>query len=325
MPRPKTQGTLVDRVQTKVEGPTDTHPVPAGGSLGAWLQDENQQREIRRALPRTIDADRFLRMVITATKSSPDLLQATKSSMLGAVMHAAQLGLEPGPLGHVYILPFKNRNKNVTEAQFIIGYRGYIDLALRSNRIKSVIARKVYDDEEIEVEYGTNARITHKPRLDVAAGGANQHRKVIGYYAVITYPNDGYTFQYLTHADIAHHRSMSKSPNSPAWRDHYDAMALKTCIRVLTPYLPMSAEIAEKLADDDEVIDLDVNDVSEIVVTATTSGDPDGVSAPPEAITASATEDEPPVTGREAEAEMVASEPPVDDVDMEDGEPPMPG
>ena len=104
------------------------------------------------ALPKHMDVDRLMRLAMTTIRTTPALKDADVSSLLGAVMQAAQLGLEPGLMGHCYLLPFKNSKKGITEVQFIIGYKGMIDLARRSGHIQSIYAHAVYEKDEFEYE-----------------------------------------------------------------------------------------------------------------------------------------------------------------------------
>ncbi len=78
------------------------------------------QGEIKKALPSVITPERFTRIVLSALSTNPKLASCTPQSFLGAMMSAAQLGVEPNtPLGQAYILPYKN--KDVLEAQFQLG------------------------------------------------------------------------------------------------------------------------------------------------------------------------------------------------------------
>lgn len=76
--------------------------------------------EIKKALPSVLTPERFTRMVLSAISSTPKLAETTPQSFLGAMMTAAQLGVEPNtPLGQAYLLPYKN--KGVLECQFQLG------------------------------------------------------------------------------------------------------------------------------------------------------------------------------------------------------------
>ena len=89
---------------------------------------KTMEGEIKKALPSVITPERFTRMVLSALSTTPKLGACTPKSFLGAMMSAAQLGLEPNtPLGQAYLIPYKN--KGVDEVQFQIGYKGLIDLA----------------------------------------------------------------------------------------------------------------------------------------------------------------------------------------------------
>ena len=89
-----------------------------GKSMVEWVK--SFEGEIKKALPTVITPERFTRMTLTALSVNPKLGQCTPKSFLGAMMSAAQLGLEPNtPLGQAYLIPYKN--KGVDEVQFQIG------------------------------------------------------------------------------------------------------------------------------------------------------------------------------------------------------------
>ena len=101
-------------------------------TLQALIQ--SMQGEIARALPQAITPERFTRMALSAVSSNPDLSHCESKSFLGAMMTAAQLGLEPNtPLGQAYLIPYKDKGE--LKAQFQLGYKGLIDLAYRSGSV----------------------------------------------------------------------------------------------------------------------------------------------------------------------------------------------
>lgn len=202
---------------------------------------EGQKAEIARALPKHMDADRLTRIALTVIRTTPKLASCSTESLLGAVMTSAQLGLEPGPLGHAYLVPYGN------EVTFIVGYRGLIELARRSGNIESLVAREVYDGDTFEVEYGLEDRLVHKPLI------LGDRGRVVAYYAVAKYRGGGHTFLVMSRDDIEKHRAKSASKNSGPWRDHYDEMAKKTCVRALAKYLPLSAEVARAIVQDETI------------------------------------------------------------------------
>jgi recombination protein RecT len=170
-------------------------------------------------------------------------------SFLGAVIQCAQLGLEPGnALGHAYILPFDKREKVGgqwktvrTEAQVIIGYRGMIDLARRSGQIVSIDARAVYEGDKFECVLGLDAKIDHTPDWQNAnRADASKLRFV---YAVAKLKDGGVQFDVMSRAEVEGIRARSKSADNGPWVTDFAAMAVKTVVRRLFKFLPVSIEM----------------------------------------------------------------------------------
>lgn len=199
------------------------------------------------ALPKHMSVDRLTRLTMTTIRTTPALREADIPSLLGAVMQAAQLGLEPGLLGQCYLLPFKNNKKGITEVQFIIGYKGMIDLARRSGHIQSIYAHAVYENDEFEYELGLDPKLVHKPTLEADRG------KFIGAYAVAHFKDGGYQFEFMPKSEIEKRKSRSKSADSnySPWKTDYEEMAKKTVVRHMWKYLPISVEIQQQVAYDE--------------------------------------------------------------------------
>ena len=99
---------------------------------------DSAKKEIEAALPKHVTPERMMRIAMTEARKTPKLLECTPASFLGAVIQASQLGLEPGgALGHCYLIPYKN------EVNFMIGYRGMVALAMRSDKVSHVSCRGV--------------------------------------------------------------------------------------------------------------------------------------------------------------------------------------
>lgn len=204
---------------------------------------------MKEALPKHMDVERLMRLAMTTIRTTPELRQADAGSLLGAVMQAAQLGLEPGLLGQCYLLPFKNNKKGITEVQFIIGYKGMIDLARRSGHIESIYAHAVYEKDEFEYELGLNPKLKHVPSMDADRG------EYIGSYAVAHFKDGGYQMEFMPKAEIEKRRQASRGGNSKysPWNNYYEEMANKTVIRHMWKYLPISVEIQQHVAHDEGV------------------------------------------------------------------------
>lgn len=235
-------------LREKVAASKATPAVVGPRTIDQLLRDPVQQAEIAKALPSTFTPERFARIALTAIKGNPELMACTAKSLIGAAMISAQLGLElGGPLQQTYLIPF--RVNGILEAQWILGYRGVLALARRSGEISSIEAREVYEADEFVCSYGTNGELRHIPALISDRG------RVVAYYCFAKFVNGGEFYLTLTPEDVEQHRNFSKAPNSPAWKNHFNAMARKTAVRVAAPYLPLTSEAAKALAQDETVQD----------------------------------------------------------------------
>lgn len=197
--------------------------------------------QIALALPSVITPERFTRMALTAISSNSKLEQCTEHSFLGAMMNAAQLGLEPNtPLGQAYLIPYGN------QCQFQIGYKGLIDLAHRSGEFTNIYAEVVYEKDEFDYELGLEPRLVHKPTL-------TDRGEPIYYYAVYKLKNGGFGFKIMSKEDVEDFRKKySKAKNSP-WVTNFDEMAKKTVLKQVLKYAPIKVEFARDVAQDETV------------------------------------------------------------------------
>lgn len=199
--------------------------------------------EIKKALPSVITPERFTRMVFTALSSTPKLASCTPKSFLGAMMQAAQLGLEPNtPLGEAYLIPFMNHG--TLECQFQVGYKGMISLAHRSGLY--VQAHEVHENDEFDVEYGLEPKLVHKPVF-------KDRGPVIAYYGVWK-DKDGISgFEIMSKEDVeapARKYSQSYSKGFSPWKSNFDEMAKKTVIKKALKYAPLTTEFIRGVTAD---------------------------------------------------------------------------
>lgn len=206
--------------------------------------------EIAKALPSVMTPERFTRMVLSALSSNPDLQQCTPSSFLGAMMTAAQLGVEPNtPLGQAYLLPYNNTKKGCLECQFQLGYKGLIDLAYRSGNVSVIQAHTVYEHDEFEYRLGLDPDIKHIPAK--SDRGDPTH-----FYAIFRTKDGGYGFQVMSVDDIRKHaRKYSKAFDSKysPWATAFEEMAKKTCLKQCLKYAPLKSDFARAVAQDSTV------------------------------------------------------------------------
>jgi recombination protein RecT len=236
---PKT-GTLA----TRVEAAARREEAPSSGDTIFDLVKRSES-QFARALPRHIDAGRFVRTCLTTLRTTPGLAACTPQSILAGLMQAAQLGVEVNDVRQQsYLVPRWNAKTNAQEASFQLGYRGMIDLAARGGII--VDAHDVHENDEFLFEYGLEPDLVHRPTL--------QHRgEPIAYYAVARFADAsrppafrviGRQEAELIRDSFAAGKKRDGTVTGP-WINHFDAMARKTAIRRLLNYLPLPIELAE--------------------------------------------------------------------------------
>lgn len=208
-----------------------------------WIK--KSEKQIARALPSAITPERFARMATTAVTMNPDLGRCTPASFIGAMLQAAQLGLEPNtPLGQAYLIPYNNYKTGQKEAQLQIGYRGLIELAHRSGEFQSIEAHVVYENDDFEYELGLNPKLKHKPAM-------KDRGEPVWVYAVYKLQSGGFGFEVMSKYDIDQHRmKYSKAKNSP-WDTSWEAMASKTVIKKLLKYAPLKTEFIRAMNNED--------------------------------------------------------------------------
>ena len=204
--------------------------------------------EIAKALPQVMTPERFTRIALSAVSNTPKLGNCTPQSFLGAMMNAAQLGLEPNtPLGQAYLIPFENRKKGITECQFQIGYKGLIDLAYRSGEVKMIDAQTVYENDEFEYELGMDPVLKHKP-------ARTNRGNPIHFYATFKLTNGGQGFQVMSIEDVQEHaKKYSKTYNNGPWQTNFEEMAKKTVLKKLLKYAPLKTEFVKQVTQDETI------------------------------------------------------------------------
>lgn len=194
---------------------------------------QKQSPAFQMALGKNIDPDRFVRVAMTTIRTNPKLQECKPASILASLMHCAQLSLEPGPLGHAYLVPFGK------ECTLIPGYQGLIELAHRSGKVLNIYAECVHENDHFLQVLGTDRRIEHTPPKFGEKRG-----DIIGVYAVAKLAGGADPqFVVLTQADVEFYRSKSRGRDSMAWKDHWDAMAKKTAVRQLAKWIPKSTDM----------------------------------------------------------------------------------
>ncbi|AJF40403.1 RecT-like ssDNA annealing protein [Mycobacterium phage Malithi] len=204
----------------------------------------NEMRpELAKALPRHITPERMARIAVTVVKQNPALANCSPESFLGALLTASQLGLEPGPTGEAYFVPYKQ------VCQFIPGYRGLIKLARNSGQVKDIYAEVIYENDKFEYTLGLNRTINEHTPPPLGQDRGNP----VGAYAAAELTTGAKPFVVMTVAEIEAIRSRSMAANNGPWVTDWAEMAKKTAVRRLAKWLPLSAEFTAAASMDSSV------------------------------------------------------------------------
>lgn len=225
-----------------------------GGKATMQQYIKQMQNEIKKALPSVITPERFTRIVLSALSTNPKLAETTPQSFLGAMMTAAQLGVEPNtPLGQAYLIPYWNGKEKRLECQFQLGYKGLIDLAYRSGEVSVIQAQVVYENDEFTYSFGLEPQLKHVPAM--SARGNPTH-----VYAVFRTKDGGYGFEVMSMEDVrAHAQRYSKAYNSGPWQTNFEEMAKKTVLKRVLKYAPLKSDFVRGVAQD-ETIKTEISD-----------------------------------------------------------------
>jgi recombination protein RecT len=207
-------------------------------------------------------ADEYFRNIASAVANNAELQKCDPVTLICGGLQAAQLQLPLGSgLGFAYLIPFKNNKKKIYEAQFQLGYKGLIQLAIRSGLFAEINCGEVYEGELSDFN-----RIAGTFKLD----GERKSDKIVGYFAYFRL-NNGDTPEncfskslYMSADEVEKHAKRysqtyssqyESTRNSSKWTTDFDAMARKTVLKLLlSRYAPMSVEIQKAVASDQAVV-----------------------------------------------------------------------
>ena len=194
----------------------------------------------------------FATSVMQIANSNTMLKTADPTSIFNAACMAATLNLPlQNGLGFAYIVPFKNNKERKVEAQFQIGYKGFIQLAQRSGQFKRLVALPVYKNQLLKKDFinGFEFDWEQEPEKD---------ENPIGYYAYFKLVNDFSAELYMSHDDIVKHAqrySQTFKKGFGVWHDNFEAMALKTVMKLLlSKQAPLSVEMQQAVLADQAVV-----------------------------------------------------------------------
>jgi recombination protein RecT len=206
-------------------------------TITAYMNNEAVRRSIEQVLgDRT---NQFVTSVASLVTSNSSLTECDKKTLMSACLTAAALNLPINQnLGFAYIIAYNNRKKTngsytwVKEAQFQMGYKGFIQLAMRSNQYKLINVSEVRDGEIKKFD-----RLTGEIKFKWIDDKTEREKaKVIGYVAYLKLKNGFSKTLYMTNEELEKHGtrySKMMQSGKGLWKDDFDAMAKKTVIKLL--------------------------------------------------------------------------------------------
>lgn len=224
--------------------------------LTAYLTNDAVKNQINNVVGGK-NGDRFIASIVSAVQVNSDLQECTNPSILSAALLGESLKLSPSPqLGQYYMVPFRNNKKGCKEAQFQLGYKGYIQLAIRSGQYKklNVLAIKEGElvrfdplNEEIEVNLIDDEEV-------------REEAKTIGYYAMFEYTNGFRKAMYWSKKKMEAHalkysKGYAAKKGYTFWEKDFDGMAYKTMLRqLISKWGIMSIDMQNAMESDMAVI-----------------------------------------------------------------------
>lgn len=232
-------------------------------SLTAYLTKDAVKDQISKVVGGK-DGQRFISAIVSATTTNPALQECSNQSILSAALLGESLKLSPSPqLGHYYLVPYDNKNEG-KQAQFQLGYKGYIQLAIRSGQYKKLNVMAV---KEGELEYFDPLNEDIKINLMVEKWDEREALPTVGYYAFFELTNGFRKAIYWSKAQMEAHakkyspgykKDVERGWNYTFWSKDFDGMAYKTMLRqLISKWGIMSIEMQSAFEGDMAVINED--------------------------------------------------------------------
>ena len=247
--------------------------------LTAYLTQDAVKNQIKSVVGGK-NGTRFVSSIISAVQTTPALQECTNPSILSAALLGEALNLSPSPqLGQFYMVPFDNRKKGCKEAQFQLGYKGYIQLAIRSGYYKKLNVLAIKEGELVHYDPLEEVVEVNLIEDDIL----REEAPTMGYYAMFEYENGFRKTMYwskkkmLAHAEkysFAFYKNggakslelleQGKIPEKEMWKyssfwfKDFDGMALKTMLRqLISKWGIMSIDLQKAIDKDMAVIQED--------------------------------------------------------------------
>lgn len=252
-------------------------------TVSQYLTGEKLKASLNKTLGNEKEAQKFISSILSATSTNTALQECDNSTILSAALLANALNLSLSPqLGLAYLVPFNDKNNNRTVATFVLGYKGYIQLAIRSGYYKKINVIAIKEGEFVKYD-----PLTEELFVNLIADDEEREAKpTVGYYAMFELMNGFIKTLYwskkkmLVHADkyskaFSLNGTGGKFPKVPYadfeagkvpenemwkyssfWYKDFDAMAFKTMLRqLISKWGIMSIDMQTAYEDDSKAMD----------------------------------------------------------------------
>lgn len=260
------------RTASNPVAPTNSLAQKARPKFSVAIQSEAYKNLINNTLNDPKRASRFIANITSAVSVNPALQECDASTILSAGLLGEALNLTPSPqLGQFYLIPFDDKKRGCKVATFVIGYRGYVQLAIRSGQYRKINVLPIKEGELVSFDPMTEEIEVNLIEDD----DAREEAPTIGYYAMFEYTNGFRKAMYwskkkmMAHADRYSKAFNKKSyedlkagkiPQSEMWKyssfwyQDFDAQACKTMLRqLISKWGIMSVEMQKALEYDQGV------------------------------------------------------------------------
>lgn len=255
-------------------------------SLSAYLTSDAIKNHINNVVG-SKDGQRFISAIVSAVNNNAALQECTNQSIVSGALLGESLKLSPSPqLGQYYLVPFNDKEKGKV-AQFQMGYKGYIQLAIRSGQYKKLNVLAV---KEGELEFFDPLNEDIKINLMVDSWDEREAAPTIGYYAMFELTNGFRKAIYWSKKQMENHaikyspgfaNDVKKGTSWTFWSKNFDGMAYKTMLRqLISKWGVMSIDMQKAFESDlgsineDGTVNYVENDADVIDVPATEISEP---------------------------------------------------
>lgn len=233
------------------------------GTFSTFLTSDSVKTKINQMIAGK-DGDKFITSLISLVSNNPAIAECEHATILSSALLGESLKLSASPqLGQYYIVPFKDNKLKRTVAQFQLGYKGYLQLAIRSGYYKKINVVAIKEGELINynpLEENIEVKL-------IEDDNQRERTKTIGYYAMFEYQNGFIKTMYWSREKMENHAEKysqsyrsdkSKGYNYSFWTKDFDEMAKKTMLRqLISKWGIMSVDFQTAMANDMAVIEND--------------------------------------------------------------------